>query len=169
MSSGGKLLSSATTYNNKSIRLCSGVEILIEPAGWRDLQAVRTLEQEVYAQDAYPFLEILGMLTLPGFIRKKAMAGSRLAGFIFAEGFSDPEHDWITAIRVSRDYQRCGIGTRLLLDSEQYLKKKSIRLCVRRSNQPAIQLYTKCGYRQINLWEKYYHDGEDAIIMEKVR
>jgi len=134
MSSGGKLLSQPKILTSPGSQTCAEADIIIEPVNWRDLQAVRSIEQESYVQDAYPFLEILGMLTLPGFIRMKAVTHDQLAGFIFAEGFSDSEYDWITAIRVSKTFQRCGIGTSLLLNCEKQLKKNIIRLCVRQAN-----------------------------------
>jgi ribosomal-protein-alanine N-acetyltransferase len=42
-----------------------------------------------------------------------------------------------------------------------------VKLSVRRSNQPAIQLYQKLGYAQVDVWSNYYHDGEDGIVMAK--
>ncbi len=44
----------------------------------------------------------------------------------------------------------------------------SVRLSVRRSNFGAQHLYNGLGYHHVGVWEKYYEDGEDALIMEKV-
>ena len=39
---------------------------------------------------------------------------------------------------------------------------------VRRSNAPAIALYSSLGYRQVGLRPRYYQpDGEDAFVMLK--
>ena len=43
----------------------------------------------------------------------------------------------------------------------------SIILEVRKSNFPAINLYLKFGFSELGIREKYYNDGEDAIIMKR--
>jgi ribosomal protein S18 acetylase RimI-like enzyme len=42
-----------------------------------------------------------------------------------------------------------------------------MRLTVRLSNEGAISLYEKEGYRSVDIWKKYYNDGEDGLVMEK--
>jgi len=42
-----------------------------------------------------------------------------------------------------------------------------IKLTVRRSNIPAIKLYEKLGYYQVDIWSKYYRNGEDGLVLEK--
>ncbi len=44
-----------------------------------------------------------------------------------------------------------------------------VRLSLRSSNHVALRLYQQAGYVRIDMWKSYYRDGEDAIIMEKVR
>ena len=51
--------------------------------------------------------------------------------------------------------------------SEADMMMPRVCLCVRKSNQPAIALYTSEGYHSSDLWKRYYEDGEDAIVMEK--
>ena len=43
----------------------------------------------------------------------------------------------------------------------------SIILEVRKSNFSAINLYLKFGFSELGIREKYYYDGEDAIVMKK--
>ena len=42
-----------------------------------------------------------------------------------------------------------------------------MKLTVRISNDAAISLYKKEGYRTVDIWKKYYNDGEDGLVMEK--
>jgi ribosomal-protein-alanine N-acetyltransferase len=42
-----------------------------------------------------------------------------------------------------------------------------MKLTVRMSNEPAISLYEKEGYRSVDIWKRYYNDGEDGLVMEK--
>ena len=44
-----------------------------------------------------------------------------------------------------------------------------VRLCVRQTNTPAIQLYENLGYKKIDVWENYYSDNESAFVYEKRR
>ena len=61
-----------------------------------------------------------------------------------------------------------GIGAALLNACEEQLEVERIRLCVRFSNTPAIDLYERLEYVRIDVWRRYYADGEDAIVFEKV-
>ena len=43
-----------------------------------------------------------------------------------------------------------------------------MRLTLRRSNLGARRLYDLAGYQQIDVWNRYYRNGEDGVVMEKV-
>lgn len=47
-------------------------------------------------------------------------------------------------------------------------KKERILLEVREGNVPAINLYKSAGFKEISIRKKYYADGENALVMEKV-
>ena len=47
------------------------------------------------------------------------------------------------------------------------INAEKVLLEVRESNISAINLYSKCGFKEINRRKNYY-DGEDAIIMERI-
>jgi ribosomal-protein-alanine N-acetyltransferase len=55
----------------------------------------------------------------------------------------------------------------LLRACEGKLTTPRARLSVRASNQGAVSLYEREGYRTYDIWKGYYADGEDAIVMEK--
>jgi ribosomal protein S18 acetylase RimI-like enzyme len=42
-----------------------------------------------------------------------------------------------------------------------------MKLTVRMSNEGAISLSEKEGYRSVDIWKRYYNDGEDGLVMEK--
>ena len=71
------------------------------------------------------------------------------------------------AVRLSHQYR--GYGKRILSKYlSQFNKKTYLLLEVRESNLPAYQLYSHFGFDQIDIRRKYYHDGEDAIVMVKM-
>ena len=74
----------------------------------------------------------------------------------------------IMNIFVNEEDRKKGVATALLnemIDNEDYNR---IMLEVNEKNNEAIRLYSKLGFKEINLRERYY--GPDtAIIMEKVK
>lgn len=139
----------------------------ILPASWRDLGAVRRLEQICFPQDAWPLLDILSVLTFPNLIRLKAVCEDRLIGFVAADVRRHERLTWIATIGVLPEYRRQGVGRALMEACEALIPTPYIRLSVRASNQPAIRLYESMGYVPVGRWKAYYRDGEDALVMEK--
>jgi len=146
----------------------SECEIHILPANWRDLNPVRQLEQVCFPHDAWPLFDIVGVLTLPNVIRLKAVCEDEMVGFVAADLRRRERLAWIATIGVLPGYRRRGVGWDLMEACEAQIDLPAVRLSVRTSNHPAIQLYTNLGYRHIGRWIEYYQDGEDALVMEKV-
>jgi ribosomal-protein-alanine N-acetyltransferase len=143
----------------------------IQPATWRDLNSLRHLERLCFPKDAWPLLDLVGVLTLPNVVRLKAeadgLAGRLMVGFIAADVRPSQHMAWIATIGILPEYRGRGIGRKLLEACEAQIHEQSVRLCVRAANQAAIQLYLNSGYQRSGLWPNYYQDGEDAVVMEK--
>ena len=79
----------------------------------------------------------------------------------------------IMQIAVTKKYRGLGIATRLLAEMEHNFPEdledlvENITLEVRVSNQAAVNLYTKNGYKIVVVKSHYYKDGENAIYMIK--
>lgn len=140
---------------------------IIVPAGWRDVWAVRRVERLCFEDDAWPLPDIIMVLIWPGIICLKAVVGPELVGFGSAE--ERGRVGWITTLGVIPAYRRRGVARALLAQCEDQLKANRIQLCVRRTNTSAQQLYLQTGYRQVDVWKRYYRGGEDALVMEKDR
>ncbi|MBQ2873428.1 MAG: ribosomal protein S18-alanine N-acetyltransferase [Bacilli bacterium] len=70
---------------------------------------------------------------------------------------------------VLEEYRNKGIGTKLLahlISLAINYRVINITLEVRVSNEVAISLYKKFGFREVAL-RKYYYGDEDGILMEK--
>jgi ribosomal protein S18 acetylase RimI-like enzyme len=145
-----------------------GSGITIESATWRDLKDLFQLEKDCFQLDAWPLLDILGVLTIPQVIRLKAVDQEILVGFIAVDLRRSQKTAWIATLAVLPAYRKSGIGSTLLQICEGEVNLPRIRLSVRQSNQPAIQLYQKHGYQQIEVWKKYYKGGDNALVFEKV-
>jgi len=141
----------------------------ISPAGWRDWPGVQALERACFGPDAWGSLDVLTALLGGSSLRLKATAGRRLVGFVMGEPHSAEGYAWIATLGVHPDFQRQGIGARLLRETEARLAPPLLKLTVRQSNLPAIKLYEKFGYLPVHTWERYYASGEAGIVMEKRR
>jgi ribosomal protein S18 acetylase RimI-like enzyme len=142
-------------------------QVVIEPANWRDLNAVKQLERVCFPQDAWPLWDLVGVLTLPSVVRLKATCNGEMIGFIAGDLRRSEGLAWIATIGVLPDFRQQGVGTALLRACEERLPVGKVRLSVRASNQTAIQLYSHRDYHQVGIWPRYYTDGEDAFIFEK--
>lgn len=140
----------------------------IEKAGWRDFPGLYRLEKVVFEQDAWPWFDLLVVLTFPGFVGLKAVANDHMIGFVAGELRRRDGAGWIVTLGVLPEYRRMGIGQALLRQCENQLNSRRIRLCVRKSNLLALKLYQQEGYVIYTTWLNYYHGGEDALVLEKI-
>jgi ribosomal-protein-alanine N-acetyltransferase len=151
----------------ESTAAISDSRAIIEPATWRDLNALRHLEQICFPQDAWPLWDLIGVLTFSNVFRIKATANGQMVGFIAADLHRSENLAWIATVGVLPEYRRQGIGSALLVAVEEQIGVSSIRLSVRVSNRPALNLYDRLGYHRYGTWPHYYADGEDALVLEK--
>lgn len=144
-----------------------GSDVEISTATWFDLRGVYNLEKACFGDDAWPLWDIVGVLTFPDIVRLKAEIAQKMVGFIGADERYSQHHAWIVTFGVLPEYQQQGIGSRLLEICEKSISLPTIKLSVRRSNQPALALYRKFGYQRVEIWPDYYQGKEDALILEK--
>jgi ribosomal protein S18 acetylase RimI-like enzyme len=109
------------------------------------------------------------VLTFPNVIRLKADHAGRMIGFIAGDIREHEKVSWIATIGVLPEYRGQGLGAQLLEACEKLLPSPSIKLCVRATNETAIRMYRKFGYDITGTWQRYYQDGEDALVMGKIR
>jgi ribosomal-protein-alanine acetyltransferase len=76
----------------------------------------------------------------------------------------------IDMIAVHPSARRGGLGRRLLDAWEADVRTRGaakVWLDVRPSNEAALRLYQRAGYRSTGRRPRYYHDGEDALLLER--
>lgn len=77
----------------------------------------------------------------------------------------------VMQVVIDQQYQRQKLGERLLqfvITEAQKNNIEKIQLEVRRSNTAAIALYLKSGFHSVGVRKKYYSDGEDAVLMDRM-
>jgi ribosomal-protein-alanine N-acetyltransferase len=95
-----------------------------------------------------------------------AISRSKVVGYVLTLLNKDEGH--VLSIAVQRDFRRKRIGSRLMAEISEVLRRKGIRrirLEVRLSNHGAKEFYGQLGFREKGLTRGYYRDGEDAVNM----
>lgn len=89
----------------------------------------------------------------------------RVVGYIGSHTVLD--EGYIANVAVSPDIRRQGIGKKLVYALlAQSTDLSFVTLEVRVSNEPAIRLYTDCGFQPVGTRKKFYsHPTEDALLM----
>lgn len=143
------------------------VEFTIVQATLKDLSVLRELEKVCFSADAWPLLDLISVLTLPGLVRLKSVVDGKMTGFVGGDTHRNEGIGWITTICVLPEFRRIGIGSALLESCEKQMGQPIVRLTVRPSNTSAIHLYAQKGYYRVDVWKNYYTGGEDGLILEK--
>jgi ribosomal-protein-alanine N-acetyltransferase len=140
----------------------------IRKAELRDFFRLHRLEKLCFQADAWPWIDVLAALTFPETVRLVAEIQDELIGFVIGDRRRHRDLGWIASIGVHPEYRRQGLGRRLLAACEQAIGMNRLRLSLRPSNRGALELYRSEGYVEVDRWRRYYRDGEDAVVMEKI-
>jgi len=129
-----------------------------------DLDSIYELEKRSF-KDPYPkyLLDQLAEEYPETFIVAKR--GTETVGYLAVAHFTNHYH--LVSVAVEPGSRRLGIAQGMLSFVEGRLPGGVLRLELRKSNDPALELYRKNGFRETGLISSYYADGEDAITMEK--
>lgn len=76
----------------------------------------------------------------------------------------------IVSVAVTPQHRRKGIGQALIVEALDGMRSYGAKQCfleVRITNDPAINLYKKLGFKITRTIHGYYADGEDAYVMSK--
>lgn len=132
------------------------------------LDQIYEIEQKVYPEPwsrnlMYESLEAPMTHAKGLFLDQGGLVGYGIYQVVFSEGH-------LLNIAVDPQWQRKGLGEKLLLELMNDVKARggsSFFLEVRPSNEAARKMYEKNGFRSLMVREKYYSDGEAALIMVK--
>ncbi len=139
-------------------------EIEIRRLVYSDLPSVLSIERR-----AFPTPWSLAMFVLelskPSGICLAASTPDGLIGYLVCSRYADVWH--LMNVAIAPERRRMGIATTLL---EELLGRAGAdaryTLEVRTSNDAAIAMYQRFGFRRAGTRPRYYHDnGEDAVIM----
>ncbi len=161
---------------------------IIRPALEKDLPRILEIERACF-KNPWPESLLRGHLGESGFLvyeKEGRVVGYVIAGLKIPSFWARLERqtraligqpvDWeeqtghIMNLAVEPSQQRQGLGEALLRQALKYLKGLGaycVELEVRASNQAAIRLYEKHGFRVKERLRSYYGPGEDGLLMVK--
>jgi ribosomal-protein-alanine N-acetyltransferase len=76
----------------------------------------------------------------------------------------------IVSVAVLQEHRGSGLGAALCEEAITGMKQRGcseVYLEVRVSNEPAVKLYTRLGFKTVATHRGYYRDGEDAYLMSR--
>jgi ribosomal-protein-alanine N-acetyltransferase len=143
-------------------------EVVIDAPTDADLDAVAALERRVFPapwRREFFESELRGL----GRYSRVARRGGRVVAYVFAMWFFDEMH--INKIAVDERERRQGIAFELMQRCIAFAREnriRSISLEVRQSNEPAQAFYRFLEFAPSYVRQRYYPDGEAAVVMTKV-
>lgn len=146
-------------------------QITIEDASIRYLDRFYDIERECFRSEAFTRQQIANLLTHRNSVSLIAKDKDNIIGFaiamIYFEGRDSTGH--ILTVDVCPSHRRMGVGTKLLLELENFFIEKGIKKCcleVREDNAAALNLYKKLGYKKMRKLKNYYKNAH-GILFEK--
>ncbi len=133
----------------------------------KDLQELYNLSTETFKNESWnkeQFQNAIKLNFCIGFFCEE-----KLVSFLIAENLIDDFN--ILLIATKEKFKNKGIASSLIkmLENEcKIFKINKIWLEVKSSNLGAQKFYEKHYFKQIYVRKKYYNNGEDAIIFEKI-
>jgi ribosomal-protein-alanine N-acetyltransferase len=135
-------------------------EFVIEPLASADVVAMETLHQEDFARpwSNVEFASLLDQETVFGFAaREVGRPGLPPAGFVLARQAAGEAE--ILTVAVARAARRGGLGWALMdaVLRDLYARRaEALFLEVDETNQPALALYRRMGFREVGRRPAYY-------------
>jgi ribosomal-protein-alanine N-acetyltransferase len=142
-----------------------GAALEIRSLVYSDLPQVIAIERRAFPTPWSLAMFVLELSKPTGLCLAGVRAG-RLCGYVICARY---DLDWhVMNVAVDPDSRRQGIASALLAELYRRANDTEARftLEVRQSNQDAINLYLRDGFRVAGTRRRYYQDnGEDALIM----
>ena len=148
-------------------------EISLRPMVLEDLQRFNNINLDIWTEMYTTSFYTTYLIKDPDLCIVAESSSGALAGYLLAkvEGTGSEWHSHISAISVSPEFRRLGVG-KLLLDKFEALSE-DVHFCwfadlyVRVTNKVAIDMYKFRGYEIFRTVSGYYSGEEDAFDMRK--
>ncbi len=147
------------------IRTEGSFSVDVRELAYADLPRVIAIERRAFPTPWSLAMFVLELSKSSG-ICLAAVHERRLVGYLICSRYDTVWH--VMNVAVDVDHQHKGVASALLTELYERVNDEAARftLEVRRSNDVAIHLYEREGFRAAGLRRRYYQDnGEDALVM----
>ncbi len=137
----------------------------VRELAYADLPRVIAIERRAFPTPWSLAMFVLELSKSSG-ICLAAVHQRRLVGYLICSRYDTVWH--VMNVAVDVNHQHKGVASALLAELYERVNDEAARftLEVRRSNDVAIHLYEREGFRAAGLRRRYYQDnGEDALVM----
>jgi len=142
-------------------------KIVIKNANLSSLDELEILEEEIFKEEAYKKESLKEELTRDDRVVIIATLNEKIIGYVMLLKTPDNLLN-IIKIAVTPSYQKLKVATKLF-EQVINLKKENgydkIFLEVNEHNKAAIAFYKKMGFTETHKRQKYYKNGDSAIVM----
>ena len=145
-------------------------ELYIRKAELKDIPAILEIEQVCFQEDSFSkqqFAYLIGRSKGAFYVVQEEGRLIAYVSLLFHEG---TRYLRVYSIAVHPDFRGRSFGQRLMeqtIQSAREYKAEKVTLEVKEGNMPAIGLYMKSGFIPVGIKPHYYHDGSDAIYMQR--
>ena len=140
--------------------------MLVRDWKFEDILPLSELEKQCFSSDCWSYRTFADCFDNPSFHGVVVEDEGEIIGYggiTVAADSADIEN-----ILVAERYRKGGIGGRILRSLIKLARAngaQKIFLEVRVSNTPALRMYLKNGFNGVYSRNRYYSDGEDALVM----
>lgn len=141
-------------------------DLLIREANISDINEIMEIEYKCFGPDAFSESLITFLIINFKDLFLVLEHNGRIIGYASATIEASKGH--IMSIAILPEYRRRGFGEKLMKTIIRKLKESGadrVVLEVRVDNKPAISLYRKLGFKELDTLKEYYRDGCDALLM----
>jgi ribosomal-protein-alanine N-acetyltransferase len=143
----------------------SQTEPVFKPLLPEDIEAVSAIESQVY-EDPWSRALLEQSLQAPMTHTLGLWKGDELIGYAIFQIIFTEAH--LLNLAISKNFQKSGYGGRMLEEVMRVSREKmaqAMYLEVRPSNHGGRHLYEKYGFKTLMVRDRYYANGEAALVM----
>lgn len=145
--------------------------VYLRKANLRDIPAILEIEQECFREDSFSREQFAYLIGRSKGIFYVVVEQEQIIAYISLLLHAGTRYLRIYSIAVHPDFRGKGLGQALMdqtIRTANECKAAKITLEVKVTNAAAIALYMKNGFIPAGIKPCYYHDGSDAIYMQRL-
>ena len=144
--------------------------IIVRKAQQADIPAILEIEWECFREDSFSIEQFAYLISRSKGTFYVMMEADRVIAYVSLLFHGGTRYLRIYSIAVHPDCRGRKLGQLLMertIETAFDCRAVKITLEVKESNTPAIKLYMKNGFIPVGVKPNYYHDGSDAIYMQR--